>query len=456
VPERVLDLASRSLRIAAESGASAVRPSHVKQAAEQAAAGTAAAPPKQEAAPPAPAMPEAAAVTLPDGHDEEEDDDVDVDRPPAMQEVAATDSAPEAPATSPPARKLSRAQRRAARRRSAATEAAAARTGTAPAAQATTPARPEIVADDDLDSDLPPFQPASVALPTKPSDNLPEDAKEWVSRFIPPPTTGPAGVAPEGARVAHHLSLPDDEPEPVRAPAAKRGSATPSQPTAEEAPAPRTPRRQPAIPAPPAPRRRHRSGNRQNITRAVVAAVSVLGLMAVVLRYSTRDQLAQRGGDSSRAARAGAPAREETEASTRSKAPVEQTDDRPAERRDEPAEDRPAPSRRADEDASPADKRQSEAKTSPAPAVEPPPRPTSPRFALEVASFIFEERARLERDRLAEAGLPARVTSTTEFGSRVYRVVVGGYPHPAAAERAADSLLSNGVVLQARVVTAGP
>ena len=89
------------------------------------------------------------------------------------------------------------------------------------------------------------------------------------------------------------------------------------------------------------------------------------------------------------------------------------------------------------------------------PAIEAPRRPAPPRFALEVASFIFEERARLERDRLNDAGLPARVTSTTEFGSRVYRVVVGGYANPAAAERAADSLLSSGVVLQARVVTGG-
>src|SRR5215510_4231238 len=89
-----------------------------------------------------------------------------------------------------------------------------------------------------------------------------------------------------------------------------------------------------------------------------------------------------------------------------------------------------------------------------APTVEPAKHASpSSRFALEVASFIFEERARQERDRLAAAGLRARVVTTLEFGSRVYRVVVGGYPHPAAAERAADSLLSNGVVLQARVVS---
>ncbi|MGH7731745.1 MAG: SPOR domain-containing protein, partial [Candidatus Eiseniibacteriota bacterium] len=84
--------------------------------------------------------------------------------------------------------------------------------------------------------------------------------------------------------------------------------------------------------------------------------------------------------------------------------------------------------------------------------------PVRKTFGLEVATFIFEERARMERDRLAALGLRARVVTTVEYGSRVYRVVLGGYPDPAAAERAADSLLSNGVILQARVlrVSSGP
>ena len=58
----------------------------------------------------------------------------------------------------------------------------------------------------------------------------------------------------------------------------------------------------------------------------------------------------------------------------------------------------------------------------------------------------------MERERLAAIGLRARVVTTLEYGSRVYRVVLGGFPDPAAAERAADSLLLNGVVLQARVI----
>ena len=92
------------------------------------------------------------------------------------------------------------------------------------------------------------------------------------------------------------------------------------------------------------------------------------------------------------------------------------------------------------------------------PSADGPPRRERPsdRYGLEVATFIFEDRARMERDRLVASGLRARLVTTVEYGSRVYRVVLGGYPHPAAAERAADSLLSNGVVLQARVVTVPP
>src|SRR5262249_31765289 len=54
-----------------------------------------------------------------------------------------------------------------------------------------------------------------------------------------------------------------------------------------------------------------------------------------------------------------------------------------------------------------------------APTVEPA-RHAAPasRFALEVASFIFEERARQERDRLAAAGLQARAVTTPPVGAR--------------------------------------
>ncbi|HKQ56330.1 MAG TPA: SPOR domain-containing protein, partial [Candidatus Eisenbacteria bacterium] len=79
--------------------------------------------------------------------------------------------------------------------------------------------------------------------------------------------------------------------------------------------------------------------------------------------------------------------------------------------------------------------------------------PAPNRYGLEVATFIFEERARSERARLAEAGIRARVLTKWEYGSKVYRVVIGAYPKPGLAERAADSLLARGVVLQARVVS---
>jgi cell division protein FtsN len=88
-----------------------------------------------------------------------------------------------------------------------------------------------------------------------------------------------------------------------------------------------------------------------------------------------------------------------------------------------------------------------------APAAEPARREAASRFGLEVATFIFEGRAETERQRLATAGQRVRILSTWEYGSRVYRVVIGSYRSTAAAERAADSVLSSGLVLQARVVT---
>jgi len=186
------------------------------------------------------------------------------------------------------------------------------------------------------------------------------------------------------------------------------------------------------------------------MSRALIGVMGVVALLAVVLRYSTPGHLATPDGESTRgvrtATRAGEP-----EISSRPEVTVV-----PQESHTKSG----PPSGSAFYEArggSPAGGSAPLAGEESASAVEPVKR-TSPssRYALEVASFIFEERARQERDRLAAAGLHARVVTTLEFGSRVYRVVVGGYAHPAAAERAADSLLSNGVVLQARVVSGTP
>jgi cell division protein FtsN len=75
------------------------------------------------------------------------------------------------------------------------------------------------------------------------------------------------------------------------------------------------------------------------------------------------------------------------------------------------------------------------------------------RLAVEVATFIFEDRAETERDRLVAAGQDARVLTESENGAPSYRVVVGSFRSHRAANRAADALLSGGLVQQARVVT---
>src|SRR5438094_759273 len=49
----------------------------------------------------------------------------------------------------------------------------------------------------------------------------------------------------------------------------------------------------------------------------------------------------------------------------------------------------------------------------------------TPRFTLEVATFIFEDRAQAERDRLAAAGHEVSVRSEGQDSSRVYRVLLG-------------------------------
>jgi cell division protein FtsN len=82
-----------------------------------------------------------------------------------------------------------------------------------------------------------------------------------------------------------------------------------------------------------------------------------------------------------------------------------------------------------------------------------PPAEPRGRFGIEVAAFIFPDRAEAERARLAAAvGERARVVTEWENGAPTYRVVLGPYVSRAAAERAADTVLQAGLVQQARVV----
>jgi cell division protein FtsN len=400
VPDAVLMLAGRALAIAAADKARCVTPAHVKRAAEEgvpAPATAAAAAMPVEAAEPAPPPVQGLEA-------DDEDGDTDGDEE-AVAEVAA--------------------------------------------------AAPGIESFDYADSDLPPFRPASVALPTRPSEDLPIEAREWVSRFIPDQPGPPPAAQSDAPRVAHAAAEPPAAaPARTSAKAASRKKARKviQAPDLDDIPGPASLGRQAALYTPPAPRPGARPGpRRQNTSRALVGVLGVVAVLAIVLRYSTPGHLATPESESARTRRTSSHGLE-----PRVPSPPQVTVVRPE---SHTSSDPPAGSAfyEARGGSSPAGGSAPLAGAESAPALEPVKRTApSSRFALEVASFIFEERARQERDRLAAAGLHARVVTTLEFGSRVYRVVIGGYPHPAAAERAADSLLSNGVVLQARVVSAIP
>jgi cell division protein FtsN len=71
-----------------------------------------------------------------------------------------------------------------------------------------------------------------------------------------------------------------------------------------------------------------------------------------------------------------------------------------------------------------------------------------------VATFLTQERAATERDKLAAStGLPARVTEVREAGDVSYRVILGAFPDRAAAERAASDLIEKGLIDVARVTS---
>jgi sporulation related protein len=405
VPDAMLALAGAGLRNAAEEGATAVSPAHVRKAVEQApdVAGAAPAIAPETPAPPDPGTERAARAidALIEAADEAERESL----PETVDDGGPVESE-EAP-----------------------------------------------VAWADDDDDLPPFQPAAFALPSRPSENLDPNARDWVSRFISTSATDTA--ARETVRVSSARTQHEATAETTAPPASRSG---PRSPAAERAPAPAyasPPRRR--KPRSHAPRRRRRSGG-----PGILIAVAALCIIAFVVRMSTRGSLVLPGGGPERPTPTSAPAVERR---------ADADEPRPAaSSAREPAATDASTAARTDPTNPPATLesvpvlRPAVPRTStPEPAsasasvtgsVEPSVRPApSRKFGLEVATFIFEERARVERERLADIGLRARVVTTLEYGSRVYRVVLGGYPDPAAAERAADSLLSNGVVLQARVVS---
>ncbi len=79
---------------------------------------------------------------------------------------------------------------------------------------------------------------------------------------------------------------------------------------------------------------------------------------------------------------------------------------------------------------------------------------SSTHFGLGVAAYLDADRAREEKDRLArDTGLPGMVLPYRDEGTTMYRVVLGRWSKTADAEKAANSLMEQGLINEARVVT---
>jgi cell division septation protein DedD len=89
------------------------------------------------------------------------------------------------------------------------------------------------------------------------------------------------------------------------------------------------------------------------------------------------------------------------------------------------------------------------------PVVEEPQAPEpgpAARFCLSVGSYLFEDRAREKAKSLARrSGQKVWVESAVVGDSRTFRILLGAFPTEADAERAADRLLSRGLVSEALV-----
>ena len=79
--------------------------------------------------------------------------------------------------------------------------------------------------------------------------------------------------------------------------------------------------------------------------------------------------------------------------------------------------------------------------------------PSSSRFGIAVGTFLSEDRAKEEQDKLKTAtGLESRIVTVQDAGESSYRVVLGSFASRAAAERKAAELSGAGTVREARVV----
>jgi len=233
-------------------------------------------------------------------------------------------------------------------------------------------------------------------------------------------------------------SIEEEPAPPSQAPDAQDDASVPPATRAPARPKPAARRGKPER----AYRSRSRSGHRLTLAAAAIAAV---GIGAFLVWFGAK--LDSRERDTSRAATAShqttAPAQDPgaqaqdhvTVPSSGAQAPPPETT-------------APAPSTPTAEVASPS----AEASASPV-------KPPAPKvFALEVATFIIQERAQSECDLLAEStNLKARLrTRTGSDGVVIYRVLLGRFDDEQAAETAADDLLTRGLVSEARVISFTP
>lgn len=307
-------------------------------------------------------------------------------------------------------------------------------------------------------------------LPTAPSENLDPDAREWVGRFISTSAAQTPWPAPAAeskpALVAESKPAPVAESKPAAAPA--KAPAPPDAPkpatvavtvtprasarlvASKHAPPPAPSAPAPASPAPTAapqlsarrsarswPTSRRGRRNRRGMSQWIIGGTATIAIGFVILHLLPRAEKP--------ALRPVAPAAEVAPAS--GSVPAATTV--PASGATSPASSRGRKT---------AKERAAAATESSAPRVtgtqerEKPPAVTE-RLAIEVATFMFEDRAQSERERLGAAGQLARVMTGSENGAPLYRVIVGSFRSRTEAERAADALLAGGLVQQARIVT---
>jgi len=82
-----------------------------------------------------------------------------------------------------------------------------------------------------------------------------------------------------------------------------------------------------------------------------------------------------------------------------------------------------------------------------------PPAPATDGFGVAIGTYMSEDRANGERDRLmGVTGLEGLVTPRDDGGTTVYRVILGKFPSRAAAERRGQALMDSSLVREANVV----